>query len=296
MKLLPLILLLLMSLGLVAEKPSAASLPLKTTFIGKNKFQAIATKATSGQWSKLPMGKRMVRVAKELEGLPYLAYSLEIDDHIESPSVNFKGMDCWTFFEICLGFSRMLEVPQTRYRPEDLLKQIEWTRYRDGRCRGNYLDRIHYLAEWYADNHRRSTIKDITNQFPTKEMKNQCNEMTKLWQSYRYLKQNPELRQGMATHEKRLSQMTVRMIPKNKVKGIEHKLQEGDIIGIARHKDGSYCSHVGIIIKDKQGRSRFMHASTTYRKVVIDDTLSNYLQQFDKHAGILVARPQSFYR
>jgi len=49
---------------------------------------------------------------------------------------------------------------------------------------------------------------------------------------------------------------------------------------------------VGIIIKDEKGRARFMHASTTYKKVVIDSTISEYLYKFKKHAGILVARPR----
>ena len=86
--------------------------------------------------------------------------------------------------------------------------------------------------------------------------------------------------------------MPVYMIPKSKVAGIESKLKNGDIIGIASHHDGGYCSHVGIIIKDEKGRARFMHASTTYKKVVIDSTISEYLYKFKKHAGILVARPR----
>ncbi|MBT8035963.1 MAG: DUF1460 domain-containing protein [Verrucomicrobiae bacterium] len=267
-------------------------LPLATTFKGQKKFQRIASKAIKEQWGQLPMSSRMVKVAKELEGVPYQSYTLEIDNHIESPSVNFQGMDCWTFFETCLGFSRMLENPKSHYHPRDLLRQIEWTRYRNGRCNGHYLDRIHYLAEWYSDNHKRGNVHDLTRSFPNTRMDNQCREMSQLWQSYRYLKHNPQLRPLMAKQEARLTRTPVYMIPKHKVAGIEKHLRNGDIIGIARVNDGSYCSHVGMIIKDAEGRSRFMHASTTYKKVVIDSTISDYLNKFKKHAGILVARPQ----
>lgn len=267
-------------------------LPLSTTFKGQAKFHSLAKKAVKEQWGRIPMGERMVKVARELEGLPYKSYTLEIDNHIESPSVNFEGMDCWTFFETCLGFCRMLETPKNVYQPSDLLRQIEWTRYRGGRCNGNYLDRIHYLAEWYVDNHKRNNIYNITRKFPSVRMHNKCQEMTVLWKSYRYLKHNPSLRRGMAAHEARLTRMPVYMVPKHMVRGIESRLQNGDIIGIASAHDGSYCSHVGIIIKDAQGRSRFMHASTTYKKIVIDSTISGYLNQFKKHAGILVARPR----
>ncbi len=121
--------------------------------------------------------------------------------------------------------------------------------------------------------------------------KNKCNEMSRLWKHYRYLRHNPELRPLMAKSEQKLTAMEVRMIPKSKVAGIEKHLRNGDIIGIARHDDGSYCSHVGIIIKDENGNARFMHASTTYKRVVVDSTLSEYLHQFKKHAGILIARP-----
>ncbi|MEO1844381.1 MAG: N-acetylmuramoyl-L-alanine amidase-like domain-containing protein [Akkermansiaceae bacterium] len=281
------LLLAILATTALAEQP----LPLKATFQGTAKFQALAAKAQRENWRALPIGDRMAKIGLELKGTPYKGFTLEIHDRVESPSANFNGQDCWTFFEICLGMARMLETPKKTYTPGDLLDQIEWTRYRDGQCRGNYLDRIHYLAEWYIDNDKRKTVVDITRRFPTQRMPPQCGEMTRLWKHYRYLKMNPELRAGMAHHEQRLNKTPVFMVPKDKVAGIEPKLQNGDIIGIARHDNGSYCSHVGIIIVDQAGQRRFMHASTTYKKVTIDSTISAYLNKFKKHAGILVARP-----
>ncbi|MGB0776235.1 MAG: N-acetylmuramoyl-L-alanine amidase-like domain-containing protein, partial [Akkermansiaceae bacterium] len=234
-------------------------LPRSLTFKGEGKFRAMARKAVVQQWGKLPIGDRMVKVAKELEGIPYKSYTLEIHNHVESPSVNFQGMDCWTFFETCLGFCRMLNTPKKHYTAQDLLRQIEWTRYRGGKCNGHYLDRIHYLAEWYSDNKKRGAIHDLTRHFPSQRMHNKCQEMTILWRSYRYLKHNPSLRRGMTAHEARITRMPVYMVPKHKVSGIERRLKNGDIIGIATKHNGGYCSHVGIIIKDAQGRSRFMH-------------------------------------
>ncbi len=271
----------------LAEQP----LSLKTTFRGAAKFQAMAAKAQKENWRKLAIGDRMVKIALELEGTPYKGFTLEIDDRVESPSANFLGQDCWTFFEIALGMARMLEIPKKTYAPKDLLDQIEWTRYRGGVCRGNYLDRIHYLAEWYIDNDKRGNIDDLTRKFPTVRMPPQCGEMTRLWKSYRYLKKNPGLRPGMAQHEQRLNRTAVHMVPKSKVAAIEAKLRNGDIIGIARNDNGSYCSHVGIILVDQAGKRRFMHASTTTKKVTIDSTISAYLHKFKKHAGILVGRP-----
>lgn len=266
-------------------------LPLRTTFEGIDRFEAIAARAQRENWRALPIGDRLVKVALELEGTPYQGFTLEIHDHIESPSANFLGQDCWTFFEIALGMARMLEKPGKVHTPRDLLDQIEWTRYRGGKCHGNYLDRIHYLAEWYIDNDKRGNIDHLTRRFPSVRMPPQCREMTRLWKSYRYLKHNPELRTGMARHEQRLNKTKVYMIPKAKVAAIEPKLHNGDIIGIARHDPGSYCSHVGIIVVDRTGQRRFMHASTTHKKVIIDRPISGYLNRYRKHAGILVGRP-----
>ena len=49
--------------------------------------------------------------------LPTHIHSWEIDNRIEAPSVNFNGMDCWTFFEISLGFARMLDEPEANWTP-----------------------------------------------------------------------------------------------------------------------------------------------------------------------------------
>ncbi len=97
---------------------------------------------------------------------------------------------------------------------------------------------------------------DITKKFPT-TMPNKYDEMSKLWKYYRYLKHNPKLRTQMTIQEKRMTAMTVKMVEKSKVAGIEKDLRNGETIGIARHGNGSYCSHVGII-KDEEGRTRFL--------------------------------------
>jgi hypothetical protein len=268
-------------------------LPRSVTFIGEDKFRAIAAEAHSRRWSSLPVGERVVMAANRMLGTPYVGFTLEIDDHVESPSVNFRGLDCWTFFEIALGIARMTRKHQVVYQPEDLLREIEHTRYRGGQCNGNYLDRIHYLDEWFRDNHARKTVRDITRELaPVVPLTGRkIDEMTVLWKSYRYLKNNPGLRQGMARIEAELQQHPFHYIPKDAVAAIEPKLQNGDIIGIVTHKPHVYCSHVGLTIRTKDGGAHFMHASATKKRVIIDKSVSGYLADFQSHAGIIVARP-----
>jgi Protein of unknown function (DUF1460) len=272
-------------------------LPQSVTFVGRKKFEAIRGLAHTRIWRALPIGERVIACALRLQGTPYVGFTLEIDDHIESPSVNFDGLDCWTFFETALCLARLfrnsLIYPYENAQPSDLLREIEWTRYRGGKCNGNYLDRIHYLEEWFRDNDRRGNVKDITKSLastvPLEGRK--IDEMTVLWKSYRYLKNNPSLRTGMTAMEAELQTHPFRYIPKAAVAGIEPKIQSGDIIGIVTHKPHVYCSHVGLALRTQDGVCHFMHASATKKRVIIDASISDYLHSIKSHAGIVVARP-----
>ena len=124
---------------------SESRLPFNTVFKGQEQFNRLVAKAKAGNWKGLPIGERTAAVGQALVGTRYKHFTLEIDNRIESPSVNFQGMDCWTFFEIALGFARMLNEPESNWTPERLLYYIELDRYRGGQCTGEYLSRLHYL-------------------------------------------------------------------------------------------------------------------------------------------------------
>jgi Protein of unknown function (DUF1460) len=267
-------------------------LPLSTAFKNVDRYHAIMTKARAAGWARLPIGARMAMLGRECLGIPYVGYTLEIDDKIECPSANFNGLDCWTFFEIALGMARLLERPKAVYTPEDLLKEIQWTRYRAGLCSGNYLERIHYLNEWFIDNEARGNVKDITRALggAVQLHGRDSREMTILWKGYRYLRNNPELRPQMALIEEKVNRLPVWYIPKSSVAAIEGKLADGDIAGIVTKDQGGVCSHVGLITR-VNGQARFMHASKNHRQVVLDQTISGYLNNFRSHAGLIIARP-----
>lgn len=269
-------------------------LPLSTTFKNVDRYLAIMTKARAAGWGTVPIGPRMALLGRECLGIRYVGYTLEIDDKIECPSANFDGLDCWTFFEVVLGMARLLERPKAIYAPADLLKEIQWTRYRAGLCTGNYLERIHYLNEWFIDNEARGNVKDITRALggavPLKGRESR--EMTVLWKGYRYLRMNPSLRPQMSRIEAKVNTLPVWYIPKGSVAKIESKLADGDIAGIVTGVQGGVCSHVGLITRE-DGQARFMHASKNHKQVTLDQTISRYLNAFSSHAGLIVARPLS---
>jgi hypothetical protein len=270
-------------------------LPFQTVFKGQEQFQRLIAKAKEQDWKSLSIGERTAAVGQALLGTRYKHFTLEIDNRIEAPSVNFKGMDCWTFFETALAFARMLNESEEHWTPEQLLRYIETDRYRGGQCTGEYLSRLHYLEDWLYDNDRRGLVDDLTLRLGGGTVPHSAREMSVGWRHYRYLAANKSLLGPLARMEKDVSSRPLHQIPKNRVAKIEPKLQSGDIIGIvSRERSGLYStSHVGLALRTQDGVLHFMHASSpsNYGKVVIDSRLSTYLKRYRTNSGILVARP-----
>ena len=274
---------------------SESRLPLGTVFKGQDQFNRLVAKAKAGNWKALPIGERTAAVGQALVGTRYKHFTLEIDNRIESPSVNFQGMDCWTFFEVALGFARMLNEPESNWTPERLLHYIEMDRYRGGECTGDYLSRLHYLEDWLYDNNRRGLVEDLTRDLGGRSVPHSAREMSTGWRHYRYLASNRSLLGPLARMEANVSSRPLYEIPKSKVAGIESKLRSGDIIGvISRERNGLHSTaHVGLALRTSDGVLHFMHASSpsNYGRVVVDSQLSKYLYRYGSDSGILVARP-----
>ena len=274
--------------------PCPQRLPLDTIFKGETKFQAIVAKAERENWRNLPLGQRTIRVAREMIGTPYVNYSLEVDDRIESPSVNLKGMDCWTYYENALAIARMLRYKPGPYKPQDMLHMIEVERYRNGTCTGGYLSRMHHLEEVFYNNQRRGYATNITSRLPgAVRLNREIREMTVQWQSYRYLRSDPSLIPLMGRIEAQVSQLPVYHIPKSKARDVEKYLQDGDICAITTNWESGYTSHVGLIVR-LNDRAYFTHATSDRdkgRMVIIDRPITDYLNGGSKHAGIVICRP-----
>ena len=274
---------------------SESRLPFNTVFKGQEQFNRLVAKAKAGNWKGLPIGERTAAVGQALVGTRYKHFTLEIDNRIESPSVNFQGMDCWTFFETALGFARMLNEPESNWTPERLLYYIELDRYRGGQCTGEYLSRLHYLEDWLYDNNRRGLVEDVTRDLGGHSVPHSAREMSTGWRHYRYLAANRSLVGPLGRMEANVSSRPLYHIPKSQVAAIEPKLRSGDIIGvISRERNGLYSTaHVGLALRTSDGVLHFMHASSpsNYGRVVIDDELSKYLYRYRSDSGILVGRP-----
>ena len=280
--------------GRAVTPPSAPRLPMATVFKGEGKFHAIVAKAERENWRAMPLGQRSIRVARELVGTRYVNYTLEVDDHIESPVGNLTAMDCWTYYENSLALARMLRYKPGPYQPQDMLHMVELERYRNGICTGSYLSRMHQLEEVFSNNQQRGFASNITARLPgAQRLRRDIREMTVAWKSYRYLRANPALIEPIGRIEARVSQLPVMHVPKAKVRAVEAYLQDGDICAITTTDHDAYTSHVGMIMRIN-GRAVFSHATSDHdkgRMVIIDRPITDYLNGSPTHAGIIICRP-----
>jgi hypothetical protein len=289
------IVLVCLLVGSLAHASVEGRLPFDTVFKGRQQFDRLVDMAKQGNWKALPIGERTATVGQALVGTRYKHFTLEIDNHIEAPSVNFNGMDCWTFFEISLSFARMLNDPESEWSPERMLRYIELDRYRGGSCDGGYLSRLHYLEDWLYDNSHRGLVDDLTHDLGGRPVPHSAREMSVGWRHYRYLAANKSLLGPLARMEADVSSRPLYEIPKSRVKKIEPKLRSGDIIGIVSRDRGGMrsTSHVGLALRTNDGVLHFMHASSPSNagRVVVDSELYKYLYRYGTDTGILVARP-----
>jgi hypothetical protein len=286
---------LLLLLLVFVALPALAAIPFDTVFRGRDRFDALVHRADEENWKALPIGERVCAVGRAMVGTPYKSFTLEIDDHVEAPSVNLDGLDCWTFFETSLAFARMLNEPRDGWTPSTMLHFIELDRYRGGHCTGQYLSRLHYLEDWLYDNDRRGLVRDMTRSLGGVRVAHEAREMTAGWHEYRYLRADPSLLGPLRQMEMHVTSLTMYHIPKSRVPSIESRLQDGDIICVTSREDGLISTaHVGLAYRDGMGILHFMHASSphNYGRVVIDDRLSNYLNRYRSDAGIIVGRPE----
>src|SRR5437588_8409340 len=156
------ILISVLAIALGGSTRGAVTLPMHTVFKGQDRFEQLVIRAKAENWKALPIGERTAVVGQAMVGTPYRSFTVEIDNRVESPSINFNGLDCWTFFETALAFARMLNEPEANWSPENFLHYIEVDRYRGGVCTGVYLSRLHYLEDWLYDNDKRGLVEDLT--------------------------------------------------------------------------------------------------------------------------------------
>jgi len=282
----------LASAGLPAVlRPGRASAgsPDPKVFEGQDVFDRLVTQARERRWSELPIGERIGAVGMALRRTPYVASTLELYDDREVCSVDFRGLDCVTFFELALAFARMLR--RGERTPDALLAEVAFLRYRGGQPT-DYASRLHYLSDWFADNQTKGVARLITQELPGAErFTRRVSFMTTHPGAYRQLKASPDQLAKIALREAEINARTTYYLPKEKVAAGQRLLTTGDIVGVTTTLEGLDCAHSGVCYRDQAGVPRLLHASTTRNAVVLDQDVATYVASVRTHSGIMVARP-----
>lgn len=248
----------------------------------------LATEAMQEVSSEMPeasTAELIMALSGKFMGTPYVAHTLEVKEP-EQLVVNLAGMDCTTFVEQMLAMA--LAEKQGDGSFEDFAQILACIRYRDGLVDG-YPSRLHYLTEWLNNNAGKGILEIVSNEIGIKPFDSRVSFMTTNPGSYRQL-DNPAFIEKMKEVEKTVSEYEMKFIPKGKIKDIETKVKDGDIIAFTTDINGLDVSHTGFAVFQND-RLHLLHASTRTNMVEITPIpLDEYLAPLRRVTGILLAR------
>ncbi|MDR3666650.1 MAG: DUF1460 domain-containing protein [Ignavibacteriaceae bacterium] len=234
-----------------------------------------------------PIGDVIASIGKSFIGTDYKASTLE-KEGAENLVINLTGLDCTTFLEYALVFSRLIKTDSITFN--NFLSDLKFIRYRNGII-NSYTSRLHYFSDWIYDNVKKKVVKDITKDLGGIPIKFQLSYMSGHPGQYKQLKENPVFIPTIKSQEDSINTRTYFYIPKNKVYSVEAKLKEGDLIAFTTSVKGLDIGHVGIAVKEKDGRIHLLHAPQPDTKVQITKyPLADYILSLNKDTGIIVLR------
>jgi hypothetical protein len=231
---------------------------------------------------------RMYYFGRQLEGVPYVAHTLEEGD-TEHLIVNLHELDCLTFVETTAALSLCDSHNQRTFR--DFCRYLQQLRYRNGRIDG-YPSRLHYFTWWSEDNVQKNLMEAVENEAFTGVQTLHLNYMSKHPNAYKHLKQNPSFVPLIRKYEQQYDNTRWRYIPKSQLKASSKQLpvRTGDILSLITSKEGLDNTHVGIAFW-RNGHLHLMHASSIKKRVILDlTTLFDYCQSQPANLGIRVYR------
>lgn len=236
---------------------------------------------------ELPLNEVIAEVGKTFMGTPYVAGTLDQNPAGESVVVSITGLDCVTFVENCLIFSRLIKEGKTNF--DDYMKELEKIRYRDGVNNG-YSSRLHYFTDWIYDNEQKGIVKDITKEAGVIEYPKTINFMTTHRGSYNQMSNDEDNYSKIRDVENSINSREHFYIPKDQIADHYEIMQTGDIVGITSALEGLDIAHTGFVYKDG-GKTYLMHASLKNKQVEISSVeLMDYLMSNPKQTGIVIAR------
>lgn len=251
--------------------------------ICKDKFEIAVKK----NLKEKPIGDVITEIGKSFIGTNYVANTLEKGDK-EELIINLKGLDCTTFLENALTFAICIKEGKTSFK--DYQNELQKIRYRDGIING-YPSRLHYFSDWIYNNVKKGIVTDETKALGGEKITFNVDFMSNHPDSYKRLKESPELIPVIKKQETEINSREYYFIPKDKVASIENKIHNGDLIAFTSNIKGLDINHVGIAVRLNGNRIHLMHAPNVGYKVQISEkNLSDYLKNIRKDKGVIILR------
>ncbi len=237
--------------------------------------------------SNTSISKEIISNGLSLLGRPYVAGTLDQHD-TEVLVCDATKFDCVTFVEYVFAKS-LADIKINKKQSEKIESILTRLRYKNGVING-YGSRIHYFSQWIIAFEQGGFGKNITKEIGGIPYHHQINFMSTHHTKYRKLQDSLALAQ-IKMDEKMINSLPMYFIPKNQVRSIQSRIQNGDIIAITTSIKGLDIVHTGYAYWNKD-QLHLLHASSDHGKVMVsDEPLDKYLAKHKSQTGIMVVRP-----
>lgn len=216
-------------------------------------------------------------------GTPYVRGCLGEGDrgkYDKDPLIDFSRVDCMTFCEqiLALAISKNYQ---------DTFNNLQKIRYQCGAI--SFATRNHFvMADWLP--HNQWLLKDITEE----KGGPLCEEMVKTID-------RGKLASSLGCNDIKNfpppQRLSIKYFPKKHLLILADRLQGGEIMVLITKRKGIFASHLGFIIKNKDGSFLFRHASLTHKKVIDEpfNQLCKRLQEDQHTAGSVLIEVREDY-
>ncbi len=214
------------------------------------------------------ISERIYFLSRQFLGVEYQESTLIGD--VNKPEVfviNLEGVDCLTFIEY-------VEAMRLSGSFSEFTKKLKWVRYCQGKVA--FDSRHHFFTDW--GEYHSDLVEDVTVRVGEQKTMSFPKSLN-LRRDGAYI--IPGIR-----HKDRV----IQYIPHEAIDGqVMDRLKTGDYAGIYSDQDGLDVSHVGIIIRIKDGIYLRHASSSAASRKVIDENFRGYIA---KKQGLVVLRPK----
>ena len=230
---------------------------------------------------------RVERLSSLFVGVPYGQYPLGEGGEGPEPQARWRvdQVDCQTFVETVLAMSNARSLDSAKKILDDI-------RYADPN-HISFASRNHFTeAQWLPENESKGYLREITTAVDPKA------PLTAL-ELYRYKWADVPGLKRLVDADIPDGKFDIRYVPLDDAKKLSSHFGRGTILLIVRAADPQYVvrvSHMGLVVRDAQGKMVVRHASFGKEHKVIDVPVADFLdhlREFKKWpvAGVALVQP-----